>query len=97
MFWLKLKSKLIEAKIFKEYEENHFWFSRPLCIIFWSSALVIGPILSLFSMLICKTTGFFKTFFIAIYLLLFIWQLFSFIIFLVNFIKWKNILGPWEF
>lgn len=97
MFWLKLKSKLIEAKIFKEYEENHFWFSRPLCIIFWSSALAIGPILSLFSMLICKTIGFFQTFFIAIYLLLFIWQIFSFIIFLVNFIKWKNIFGPWEF
>ena len=62
MFWLKLKSKLIEAKIFKEYKENHFWFSRLLCIIFWSSALVIGPILSIFSMFICKTTGFFQTF-----------------------------------
>lgn len=97
MFWLKLKSKLIEAKIFKEYKENHFWFSQPLCIVFWISALVIGPILSILSMIACKVTGFFQTFFIVLHLLLFIWQLFSFIIFIVNFIKWKNILGPWEF
>lgn len=97
MFWLKLKSKLIEAKIFKEYKENHFWFSQPLCIVFWISALVIGPILSILSMIACKLTGFFQDLFIVIHLLLFIWQLFSFIIFIVNFIKWKNILGPWEF
>lgn len=97
MLGLTLKSKLIEAGIIEEYEDNRFWFTRTLCIVFWISTLLGGPTVSLLSIVINKTTGFFNTFFIILYFSIVIWQLFSFIIFLVNFIKWKNILGPWDF
>lgn len=97
MLGLTLKSKLIEAGIIKEYEDNRFWFTKTLCIVFWISTLLGGPTVSLLSIVINKTTGFFQTFLAILYFSIVFWQLFSFIIFLVNFIKWKNILGPWEF
>lgn len=97
MLGLTLKSKLIEAGIIKEYEDNRFWFTKTLCIVFWLSTLLGGPIVSLLSIIIRSTTGFFQTFLTIIYFSVAIWQMISFIIFLVNFIKWKNIFGPWDF
>lgn len=97
MLGLTLKSKLIEAGIIKEYEDNRFWFTRTLCIVFWISTLLGGPTVSLLSIVIRSATGFFNTFFTILYFSIAIWQLISFIIFLVNIIKWKNILGPWDF
>lgn len=97
MLGLNLKSKLIGAKIIEEYEDNCFWFTKTLCIVFWLSTLFGGPIVSLLSIVIRSTTGFFQTFFTILYFSVAIWQMISFIIFLVNFIKWKNILGPWDF
>lgn len=97
MLGLNLKSKLIGARIIEEYEDNRFWFTRTLCIVFWLSTLFGGPAVSLLSIVIRSTTGFFQTFFIILYFSIAIWQMISFIIFLVNFIKWKNILGPWDF
>jgi hypothetical protein len=97
MLGLTLKSKLIEAGIIKEYEDNCFWFTKTFCIVFWISTLVGGPIVSLLSIFISKTTGFFNTFLTILYFSIAIWQTISFIIFLVNFIKWKNIFGPWDF
>lgn len=97
MLGLNLKSKLIGAGIIEEYEDNRFWFTKTLCIVFWLSTLFGGPIVSLLSIAIRSTTGFFQTFFTILDFSVAIWQMISFIIFLVNFIKWKNILGPWDF
>lgn len=97
MIGMTIKSKLIGAGIFKEYEENRFWFSKPICIVFWLSVLLGGPVVNLLSVGIRSTTGFFNTLFTILYFLAAFWQLFSFIIFLVNFIKWRNIFGPWDF
>lgn len=97
MLGLTLKSKLIEAGIIKEYEDNRFWFTKALCIVFWISTLVGGPIVSLLTIFINLTTGFFQTFLAILEFSIAAWQMISFIIFLVNFIKWKNIFGPWDF
>jgi hypothetical protein len=67
MLGLTLKSKLIEAGIIKEYEDNRFWFTKTFCIVFWISTLVGGPIVSLLSIFISKTTGFFNTFLTILY------------------------------
>jgi len=95
MIGMTIKSKLIGAGIFAEYEDSKFWFSKILCIVFWISALIGGPVETLFSTIAKHTTGVGNTLLSILVFLIFIWQMISFIIMLVNFFKWKNVVGPW--
>lgn len=93
----KIKSDLIQAGVISEYEDSKFWFSKKLCYVFWFSSLLAGFIVNGFSLLIkaCKEIKILVDLFTILDFVCFFWILFSFIIFVVNLIKWKNVVGPW--